>query len=305
MIQTARKRPVRRLASRSVRWVTSHCPQSVRNFFDRQRAMLAHLLPRRVKEYLKTMAHSAGPNVPLRQQLDQFISREAANNPSGRVFLIFSGTTFTESEGQRPTRLARELARRGIPVIFAYWRWDAAAAVQVSAVSGVFCLPIDELLKDYESILNDERLAALERVFMMEFPHPSLMEIVNYANVYGWRTVYDVIDDWEEFHKQGQAFWYDRDLETYLLGNADLATVTCENILKKMAAMGAERVHLLPNAFEDWTPSGRRAPCLRKGRITIGYFGHLTASWFDWGLIDGRGQAQAGLGLSDHRIRFG
>jgi glycosyltransferase involved in cell wall biosynthesis len=120
----------------------------------------------------------------------------------------------------------------------------------------------------------------------MEFPHPSLFEIVNYANACGWRTVYDVIDDWEEFHKRGQAVWFDRDMETYLLKNADVATITQNNLLKKMCGLGAERFALLPNAFEDWGEPGKNSlPPMRKGRITIGYFGHLSSSWFDWPLV--------------------
>ena len=286
VVRTLRNRPLRRLASRSVKWAIAHSPRRVIDHFDLHQSLYVGLLPHVVKESLKKMSRGEGPNVSLRQELDQFLSREMANNPINKVFLIFSSVTFTESEGQRSTRFARELARRGIPVIFAYWRWDTTTPPDVSTFPGVFCLPIDDFLKDHESILSDARLGSLERVFLMEFPHPSLMEIVNYANAYGWRTVYDVIDDWEEFHKQGQACWYDRDLETYLLQNADIATITCENLLEKMTAMGADRTHLLPNAFEDWTaPNRHMAPPVRKGRITIGYFGHLTCSWFDWPLI--------------------
>ena len=222
---------------------------------DQNRILLTRLLPDWAKEYLKTIARGPKPDQKLLQQLDHFISQQVSNNPSKRVCLIFSGTTFTESEGQRPTRLARELARRGIPVIFAYWRWDTTAPIQTSTFPGVFCFPIDELQKTWTTLFSDARLSSLKRIFLMEFPHPSLLEIVNYANVCGWQTVYDVIDDWEEFHKQGQAVWYDRDLETYLLHNADVTTITCETMRDKMAALGAERLHLLPNAFEDWADS--------------------------------------------------
>ena len=38
--------------------------------------------------------------------------------------------------------------------------------------------------------MSDSRLAGLERTFMMEFPHPALLEVVNYANAFGWKTVY-------------------------------------------------------------------------------------------------------------------
>ncbi|MGA2798654.1 MAG: glycosyltransferase [Thermoguttaceae bacterium] len=279
-------RPVRRLISRGVQWVVTHCPRPVRNHFDLHRSFYAGLLPKRIKQYLKTTARLAGFDVSLHRRLDHFLTRQAADNSSGRVFLIFSGVTFTESEGQRPTRFARELAGRGIPVIFAYWRWKASTPAEQSGNPGVFCLPIDEFRKDYENLLADQRLSSLKRVFMMEFPHPCLFEIVNYANVSGWRTVYDVIDDWEEFHKRGQAVWYDRDLETYLLQNADVATITQNNLLKKMSDLGAERFVLLPNACEDWGEPGKNSlPPMRKGRITIGYFGHLTSSWFDWPLV--------------------
>ena len=279
-------RSVRQMISRGVRWAMTHCPRPVRNHFDLHRSFYAGLLPARIKQYLKTTVRQAGSDVSLRRRLDQFLSHEAANNSSGRVFLIFSAVTFTESEGQRPTRLARELARRGIPVIFAYWRWKAYRPVQASGNPGIFCLPIDEFQKDYENLFGHQRLSSLKRVFMMEFPHPCLFEIVNYANVCGWRTVYDVIDDWEEFHQRGQAVWYDSDLETYLLQNADVATITQNNLLKKMCDMGAERFVLLPNAFEDWPEAGKNSvPPMRTGQITIGYFGHLTSSWFDWPLI--------------------
>lgn len=278
--------PLRGLASKSARWAIDRCPRDVLAYLDRNRVLITRLLPDEAKEYLKSLSKGAKADNSLLNQLNEFIKTTVENNPTGRVFLIFSGTTFTESEGQRPTRLARELARRGIPVIFAYWKWDTTAAVQHPAVPGVFCLPINELTKSYATILNDARLTSLRHTFLMEYPHPSLLEIVNYANIHGWRTVYDVIDDWEEFKKQGQAFWYDSDLESYLLNNVDLTTVTCDNLKKKLIDKGAKYPSLLPNAFEDWAEvAGQEAVSMEKGRITIGYFGHLTASWFDWSLV--------------------
>ncbi len=279
-------RPVNRLISRLVQWTIAHCPRSVSSHFDAHRSQYASVLPEWIKEYLKTTVLCAAPDEALRRRLDRFLSLETQDNPSGRIFLIFSSVAFDESQGQRPTRLARELARRGIPVVFAYWRWKTSEPIRASNFPGVFCLPIDEFRKIYESLLGDDRLNSLKRVFIMEFPHPCLFEIVNHANVCGWRTVYDVIDDWEEFHKHGQAVWYDRDLETYLLQNADLATATHNNLIKKIQALGAERTALLPNAFEDWPdPDNNAVRPIRKGRITIGYFGHLTSSWFDWPLV--------------------
>ncbi|HEY4759507.1 MAG TPA: hypothetical protein VIH42_02900, partial [Thermoguttaceae bacterium] len=286
-IQVVRNRPVRRWASKCVRWTLSLIPHRTKYYIYEKLWEWSGLLPRRLKEFLKKKVFNDRSDISLCQKLNEFLSNVVIDNGSKRLVLIFSGTTFTESEGQRPTRFARELAGRGIPVIFAYWRWNTKEAVQISKIPKVFCLPIDEFFKDFERLLADERLGSLKRIILMEFPHPRLMEIVNYANACAWRTVYDVIDDWEQFHKQGQAFWYDRDLETYLLQNADISTVSCENLLKKMVAMGAQRTQLIPNAFEDWKSAGNKpTPSVRKGKVTIGYFGHLTSSWFDWSLVE-------------------
>jgi hypothetical protein len=287
VFRALRHPPVRSMLAYGLAMTKRLTPSPVARLMERPRRIVANLLPDRVREYLRSARHLA-ENIrsPLMERLDQFLDAEATNNPTGKIFVFFSGTTFTESEGQRPTRLARELARRGVPVIFCYWRWKATEPPQVTSFPHVFCLPIDELLRDFEDLMSDSRLAELQRTFMMEFPHPSLLEVVNYANAFGWKTVFDIIDDWEEFHQCGQAVWYDRDVETYLIRNSDLVSITAEKLLWKLAGDEPQRCHLLPNAFEDWT-APRKAVETPKGggRITIGYFGHLTASWFDWPLV--------------------
>jgi glycosyltransferase involved in cell wall biosynthesis len=216
--------------------------------------------------------------------------RAASGNGSSprRLFLLFSGTTFTESEGQRPTRLARELARRGIVVAFVYWRWDRTPPRQSQSFPQVVQIPIDTFLEHYKPVLASPEMARFDRVFLMEFPHPSLWRMVNLANAYGWRTVYDVIDDWEEFQKVGQADWYSPSVERYLVDNADLTAVTCDALEEKVARMseGRARVVRLANAIEADAFSPPEAPAaVARGDVTVGYFGHLTDAWFDWDLV--------------------
>ena len=288
--------PIEQLPARVLGFAKAYMPAFLVRFANRHRRGVAKLMPEHMREYLRvTMDLAEDLRNPLQKRLDEFLTNEVQGNPQGRVFVFFSGTTFTESEGQRPTRLARELARRGVPVLFCYWRWKTAEPPQVAKFPHVFCLPIDELLKNFVSLLRDSRITGLKRALMMEFPHPALFEVVNYANAFGWSTIYDAIDDWEEFHRCGQAFWYDRDFETYLMSNAGLATVTCEELRGKLAADDPARCRLLPNAYEDWEgpifaepPSAaenEKAKESAGGKITIGYFGHLTSSWFDWPLV--------------------
>ena len=51
---------------------------------------------------------------------------------------------------------------------------------------------------------------------MIEFPDSHLFEKVNLANAHSFITIYDCVDDWEEFAKAGQAIWYDAAVERYL-----------------------------------------------------------------------------------------
>jgi glycosyltransferase involved in cell wall biosynthesis len=259
----------------------------VRYFFFEKLSGLVRRLPHPVKRFLKKAVFGATPDAQLWNRLDEFLSRETKRTLPGRVFIIFSPALLIETEGQRGTHLAYELVKRGFNVIFVYWRWIAQEPVQDSCSQSIFCIPVDEFLKDYKSLLSDDRLKTWTKYFIMEFPHPGLMEIVNYAKACAWRTVYDVIDDWEQFHKRGKAYWYYPDVEAYLLRNAAFNTVTSENLRQKMIGMGACNIHLLPNAFEDWKNCDESVPpAVRKGRITIGFFGNLTRARFDWKLVE-------------------
>lgn len=317
--RVVRHPPIDQLPARTLGLAKAYTPSAIRSFVYRHRHLAAKFVPERVREYLRiTMDRAVNLRSPLQERLDEFLMNETGvafrsakeceksvafqsdeecnfrgvkGNYQSRVFVIFSGTTFCESEGQRPTRLARELARRGVPVLFCYWRWRATELPQVAKFPHVFCLPIDVFLKMYDSLFADPRLADMQRTLLMEFPHPALLEVVNYANAFGWKTVYDAIDDWEEFHRCGQAFWYDRDFESYLMSNADFCTITCPKLLEILSPQDPARCHLLPNAYEDWEGEGivgqvNTAKLSKdKEKITIGYFGHLTSSWFDWTLV--------------------
>ena len=221
------------------------------------------------------------------QEVTGFL-RRSVNENTAHLFLIFSGTRFTEDEGQRPTRIARELARRGIPVIFAYWRWSSDEPIEQSmAFPMVYPIPIDQLVQQPSSLLTLWLPPKLHKVFLIEFPHPYLFELVNLANAYGWYTVYDVLDDWEEFYHVGQAVWYDQEIEEYIIRNVDLVTVVSKPLEHKLRQRGATVLMQLPNALEPacWldVTTERNKPV--QGEPVIGYFGHLTNAWFDWELV--------------------
>jgi glycosyltransferase involved in cell wall biosynthesis len=135
-------------------------------------------------------------------------------------------------------------------------------------------------------ILSDPCIKTGTRLFMIDFPHPSLFKIVNLANGHGWTTIMTQIDDWEAFHQVGQASWYDRDIENYLLENSDVLVGTAPTLVQKMKQQVGRKVHLVPNAYQPESLNLEQPlKALKKGKVTLGYFGQLTQAWFDWDLV--------------------
>jgi glycosyltransferase involved in cell wall biosynthesis len=213
----------------------------------------------------------------------EFVHSQLARGPSHFV-ILFSAVPFLESEGQRAMWLGKELAKRDIPVLFAAWRWSPFDSLpQFEDAATRMQIPLDVLVTRAEAILSIPDMPTVPKVFVVEFPHTSLFPIVNLAEAYGWTTIYDVIDDWHEFSKVGQADWYDESFERYLLHNVNHVSATSDPLRRKALQGGAQAVKLIPNAYAGSTfgPSDE-AVDLPVGEVTVGYFGHLTSSWFDW-----------------------
>jgi glycosyltransferase involved in cell wall biosynthesis len=129
--------------------------------------------------------------------------------------------------------------------------------------------------------------AGLERIALFEFPHPGFFETVAAANSAGWLTVYDVLDDWEEFHRVGQAIWYDEEFERHLIDACDAVFAINESLAARVRGLGGPRVELLGNGLKTGIAEIREPRPLARGEVTVGYFGYLAGAWFDWELIAG------------------
>lgn len=218
-----------------------------------------------------------------RAELLHFEERARAGG-SPQVVAIFSGTQLLESEGQRPTQLALALARRGIPVVFVYWRWwDNEWRPQDRLEEGIVQIPIDVVIRRPEILTG--AFEGLERTALFEFPHPGFFETLSAASSAGWITVYDVIDDWEEFHRVGQAVWWDEEFERHLIDACDAVFAINEPLAARVRDLGGPGVQLLGNGLKEGIAEVREPRPLARGEVTVGYFGYLAGAWFDWELI--------------------
>jgi glycosyltransferase involved in cell wall biosynthesis len=203
---------------------------------------------------------------------------------AGIVVALFSATQLLESEGQRPTQLALALARRGVPVVFVYWRWwDTEWRPQDRLEDGIVQIPIDVVTRRPEMLTA--AFEGRERIALFEFPHPGFFETLSAANSAGWITVYDVLDDWEEFHRVGQAIWYDEEYERHQIGACDAVFAINSFLTGRIRELGGDAVEVVGNGLKPGLEVVREPRPLTLGEVTVGYFGYLAGAWFDWELI--------------------
>ncbi len=204
---------------------------------------------------------------------------------AGTVVVIFSATQLLESEGQRPTQLALELARRGLPVVFCYWRWwPNEWCAQDRLEEGIVQIPIDVALARPE-MLAGVFSGLSSRIALFEFPYPGFFEILAALNAEGWVTVYDVLDDWEEFHRVGQAVWYDEPFERHLIAATDAVFAINDFLAGRIRELGGNGIGIVGNGLKPGLEVVREERPLDRGEVTVGYFGYLAGAWFDWELI--------------------
>ena len=221
--------------------------------------------------------------VRFEERLVAFLNRVRTHRSSSVVFM-FSGTTYIqEHRGNRPIRLSRVLLSRKVPVLFSYWRWRASEPMPQDSDSLLFQSPIDLTLQHMERIAGHD-FGTKKKIFVITFPHVSCVRYINIFRAQGWVTLYDIRDDWEEFHKVGAARWYNNNYERYIANNADVLTAVSRPLKTKIEGyLESGEVHLSPNALDTRYPTGRQVKVRPvEGPPVIGYVGHLTASWFDW-----------------------
>jgi glycosyltransferase involved in cell wall biosynthesis len=195
---------------------------------------------------------------------------------------------FDEFYNQRVINLSKFLARQGCGVIYVAWRWskdDPMPDIGREVFSNIFQVPVDMLLENLTELGNVQHP---HKYFVAEFPHPNFLTAALELRRYGFPVIYEVIDEWEEFHKMGQAPWFDGDIERAMIVNANLLVAVSPPLVKKFSDLRSD-IHLLPNGY-DPSILGRNSRNIaqhhfERSETHAGYFGHLTDSWFDWDLL--------------------
>lgn len=216
----------------------------------------------------------------LTAQWEQMGQHARANNQS--VVVLFSGTTSVQdTRGNRPIRQTQALLRTGAMVFFSYHRTRTDEALPEPQHPHLLQSPVDITLTLLEQLAKTD-LQGCRKLFIVSYPLPGIERFVDVFRLHGWGVIYDCRDDWEEFSKVGMARWFNASVERQLVRDCDATLCVSGPLVDKMQGLApASQVLLMPNAVErDYAPADyRRYP---EAPPVVGYFGHLSAAWFDW-----------------------
>ncbi len=224
------------------------------------------------------------PKVSIRTPTDPMepVLRELRQAQS--VVVVSCAVPFGAKLNQRPISCARYLADRGVTVIYVVWQWSKAEALP-SEGAQVYPRVFQLSLPMFQS--NSERLAKSSpagRSYLCNLPGKELVTIARSLRAEGYHIHYDIMDDWEEFHRVGEAPWYSAPVERELLRLADTASAVSPKLAEKFAS-SRNGIAVVPNGYQPSAMNcpqfvAAHAPLVRPK--VIGYFGHLADGWFDW-----------------------
>lgn len=232
------------------------------------------------------------------------------SNKSDSIVFMFTGTSRMQNiKSYRSSYIAKEFIARNIPVIYSTWRWLNYSDFEKSYKDSLlFESPIDKTLEYMLKVIRYD-FNIKNKIFIIEFPHPSISKYIEVLKFHGWTVIYDIMDDWEEFHNVKQASWYKKNHEIYIVDKVDICTAVACTLVNKFD----KEIYLLPNALDssvfkkyeksrneivesknaDIQPrfkqiikfilgdkTNYRTP--KDYKYKVGYVGHLTSSWFDW-----------------------
>ena len=205
------------------------------------------------------------------------------------VFVVTSPFVFDELYNQRVINLSKFLSEQEWGIIYIAWRWsekEEMPSIGEEVYRNIFQVPVDMFLRYIEEFAQ---VKYPQKYFFVEFPYPGFFLSALKLRHHGFEIVYEIIDEWEEFHKVGQAIWFNKSLENAFVINANVVTAVSAPLIQKFNVLRKD-IHLSPNGY---TPAllgeEHRNICGRKKRdnleFHLGYFGHLTESWFDWDFL--------------------
>ena len=186
----------------------------------------------------------------------------------------------------RSNRTALDLSRHGWKVVYSPFSGPELSDRLVN--ENLLQLAPGELAGVVDQLIA-RGLQGKRVIYCSSYADMTALSVQNRLQDYGWKSVYEIRDDMEEFRRVGYSKWYSPALEQRYAQEADGVVATSPRLKDKISVItGRSDVTYLPNAAPDelveQTRSMRSLAHFQnyRGKPLVGYLGHLTDSWFDW-----------------------
>lgn len=218
------------------------------------------------------------------------IKNDYTENGINGLYIIPSAFEFDELYNQRTINLAKHASKDNKAVLFVVWQWDRNETIPCAfkeVYPNVFQIPLFEFLENVDKLKLMNEIS--NRKAILNIPSKQWNAALHEIKELGYSTIYDIMDDWEEFNKVGQAAWYNRQLEEEMIINVDNVVAVSPPLVEKFNYLRTD-IRCIGNGYYDDLLGKNNKYISRKkvnsNRIIVGYFGHLTESWFDWDLVE-------------------
>ena len=212
------------------------------------------------------------------------------------IAIIPSAFEFEELYNQRTINLSKYLSGKGYGVIYVAWQWYKTEKLEKSyryVYKNVIQVPLYGFLDTHFKLAMFS--AFRKRIYMVTLPAKVFYDLLFFMKESCFDVYYDIMDDWEQFHKVGQAPWYKSGIDEAVILNANKVTAVSARLVRKFSHL-REDIVCVGNGYDPEILSAGEAAEEKPGEtagetagetptIRAGYFGHLTDAWFDWQML--------------------
>jgi glycosyltransferase involved in cell wall biosynthesis len=206
---------------------------------------------------------------------------------------------FSSALNQRPISFARYLADHGSTVLFVeVWQCpEADIHLAGEAVyPRIFSIPFypfhDKIVNTFQD--NVGRIVAGsgqsyhgKKLYLCTLPMAGVKDVLRPLRAGGYHIHYDIMDDWEEFHRGGEAHWYSAAAERDMVLFADTVSAVSDKLAQKFRRLRSD-VTVVRNGYQPSALACEQfiaAHTPLASPKVVGYFGHFSDAWFDWDTV--------------------
>lgn len=251
----------------------------------------AMALAKKVNMKIKGKISGRNKGDELLLKLYSNIKEKVLSDGNKSIHIITSAFEFKELYNQRTINLAKYLSRDNDLVFFVVWQWNKEEIIpnQFKEVyPNIFQVPLFNFLEQLNCL--DDFKGIGQKTAFLNLPSQNWNAAMFELKQQGFKVIYDIMDDWEQFFYAKQAPWYLKEAEESIIINADMVFAVSDVLTNKFSFLRKDIVTVGNGFYAELLGKGNINISLNKQSdsncIKLGYFGHLTESWFDWEIIE-------------------